>query len=131
VGKKKDGTNTGGEVAKAAKSERKAAKAVEKLAAKVAKKAAKAAAKSPIGTVRVTTLGWNEIARAAYDPVGRSLDLMLPAGAPGAKGDPGPTFDLSHAPKDGQMRELFIDHEGHLCFRVGPRQFVVALVEKD
>jgi hypothetical protein len=114
--------------------DKKAARAEEKKAAKAAKKAAKAVAKSPIGTVRVMTLDWNESARATYDPVGRSLDLMLPGGAPGPKGEPGPAgppLDLSQGPKDGQVRELFVDRDGHLCFRIGSREFVVALVPKD
>jgi hypothetical protein len=36
-------------------------------------------------------------------------------------------IDFANAPSDGQTRELYIDFEGRLCFRVGNRHFRVVM----
>ena len=48
-------------------------------------------------------------------------------GPPGPPGEPGTGIDFGYAPNDGQSRELFVDGDGRLCFRVGNRHFRVVL----
>ena len=48
-------------------------------------------------------------------------------GPPGPPGEPGTGIDFGYAPNDGQSRELFVDGDGRLCFRVGNRHFRVLL----
>ena len=47
-----------------------------------------------------------------------------PAGSPGERGA---GVDFSRAPNDGQRRELYVDGDGRLCFRVGSEHFRVVL----
>jgi hypothetical protein len=48
-------------------------------------------------------------------------------GPPGPPGERGIGIDFGHAPNDGQTRELYVDFDGRLCFRVGNQHFRVAL----
>jgi hypothetical protein len=50
--------------------------------------------------------------------------IQGPAGAPGERGA---GIDFSHAPNDGQRRDLYVNGEGRLCFRVGSQHFLVVL----
>jgi hypothetical protein len=53
-----------------------------------------------------------------------------PQGIQGPEGPPGERgagIDFSRAPNDGQARELYVDGEGRLCYRVGKQQYRVAL----
>jgi hypothetical protein len=50
-----------------------------------------------------------------------------PAGQMGPSGEQGQGIDFSYAPADGQSRELYIDGDGRLCFRVGNQHFRVVL----
>jgi hypothetical protein len=45
----------------------------------------------------------------------------------GPSGDQGTGLDFSYAPTDGQSRELYIDGDGRLCFRVGNQHYRVLL----
>jgi hypothetical protein len=105
--------------------------------------------------VKVTLHAAGEAPRAAYDAASRVLRLSLPAPEPGPRGEAGPAgvqgpqgpqgaqgiqgprgetgagLDLRRAPKDHQERELYVDGEGHLCYRVGGRHFVISLTPKE
>src|SRR5262249_9809765 len=48
-------------------------------------------------------------------------------GPPGPLGERGAGIDFRHAPNDGKRRELYINGEGQLCFRVGNEHFLVTL----
>jgi hypothetical protein len=50
--------------------------------------------------------------------------IQGPAGPPGERGA---GIDVRHAPNDGKRRELYINGEGQLCFRVGNEHFLVTL----
>lgn len=132
----------------------------DKAARKAAKKARKLAAKAPIAEVEILVLDSHVPPAAAYDIATRTLKLGIPRGAPGAQGPvgrpgppgergpqgpqgphgpqgtqgpPGPEsvgVDLSLAPADGQRREIFVDADGRLCYRVGREQFLIALTPK-
>jgi hypothetical protein len=53
-----------------------------------------------------------------------------PQGIQGPEGPPGERgvgIDFSRAPSDGQARELYVDFDGRLCFRIGSRHYRVVL----
>ena len=84
-GKKGEARPTGSDP-EAAKTERKRLK-------KAARKAAKSAAKAPIRSVLVESVAPGESPRVSYDPIERSLELLIPRaeqGLPGPQGQTGP-----------------------------------------
>lgn len=53
-----------------------------------------------------------------------------PQGIQGPVGPQGVGVDVSLAPDDGQLRSIYVDGEGKLCYRVGKQNFVVSLTAK-
>jgi Collagen triple helix repeat (20 copies) len=83
---KKDGGDRTGSDPERSKAERKRLE-------KAARKAAKDAAKAPIRSVSVESTEPGEPPRVSFDPIERSLELLIPPaeqGPPGPQGQPGP-----------------------------------------